>query len=103
MLGLYPYFDTIVIVISEEFETEKPHIHNFKHFENQYGNHYRYVYIADNPFKDFVGPNALGWISIYLLDDGRNINKQRLSNVSKGQAPQYTISELYECITILNL
>jgi putative hydrolase of the HAD superfamily len=100
-LGLNSYFETILI--SEEFGTEKPHVNNFKHFENQYGRHCRYTYIGDNLFKDFISPNALGWISICLLDDGRNIHKQQFSKVSKDQTPQYTISELSACIAILNV
>jgi putative hydrolase of the HAD superfamily len=62
------------IVISEEFGTEKPCIDNFEVFMKD-GDFYFY-YIADNPQKDFISPNKLGWFTVCLLDDGNNVNKQ---------------------------
>lgn len=100
-LGLGPYFDTIII--SEEFGSEKPHLNNFRIFETTYGNQYHYVYVGDNTAKDFLAPNALGWTTICLQDDGQNIHKQQFMEVPKDQAPQHTIFELSECIAILNL
>ena len=38
-----------------------------------------YVYIADNPKKDFTTPNKLGWTSICLLDKGQNVHPQDFS------------------------
>jgi putative hydrolase of the HAD superfamily len=63
-----------LIVISEEFGSEKPNEDNFKIF-HQY-NSDEYYYIGDNVSKDFVTPNKLGWKTICLVDDGSNIHKQ---------------------------
>ncbi len=37
-----------------------------------------YVYVADNPAKDFIAPRDLGWPSFGILDDGRNSHAQNL-------------------------
>ncbi|WP_445738403.1 HAD family hydrolase [Mariniflexile sp.] len=97
-LQLTDYFDDIII--SEEFGSEKPHINNFGFFINKYGTNYEYVYIGDNTAKDFIGPNALGWASICLLDDGRNIHKQ-FFNSDKITKPLYLINDLNEIKNIL--
>ena len=38
----------------------------------------RYVYVGDNPAKDFLAPNRLGWLTVMLRHDGRGIHKQDL-------------------------
>lgn len=63
-----------LIVISEEFGSEKPDEANFKAFE-RFGTK-EYVYIGDNLKKDFIAPNALGWKTVCLIDDGHNIHTQ---------------------------
>lgn len=71
-LGIDKFFDQIVI--SEELGSEKPSFENFNCF-NQSVTKY---YIGDNPRKDFVAPNQLGWTTIMLLNDGYNIHSQDL-------------------------
>lgn len=70
-LGISEYFDKIVI--SEEIGSEKPSLANFKAIENALQGNV-YYYIADNLSKDFITPNALGWKSIALIDNGKNIH-----------------------------
>ncbi len=70
-LGISEYFDKIVI--SEEIGSEKPSLANFKAIENALQGNV-YYYIADNLSKDFIAPNALGWKSIALIDNGKNIH-----------------------------
>ena len=36
----------------------------------------RYVYVGDNPVKDFVAPNELGWMTVGLKAGVRNIHTQ---------------------------
>lgn len=72
-LGLSKYFDQIVI--SEEFGSEKPSVENYRAFECL-SKSARFIYIGDNPFKDFVTPNSLGWLTVCIKDHGRNIHKQ---------------------------
>jgi len=70
-LGL---FDTIdKIIISEAIGTEKPNIANYKAIEVALPNS-NYCYIADNFKKDFITPKTLGWTTIGLLDNGKNIH-----------------------------
>lgn len=72
-LGLSKYFDKIVI--SEEFGSEKPSVENYRAFECL-SKSARYIYVGDNPCKDFVTPNSLGWLTVCVTDHGRNIHKQ---------------------------
>ena len=63
-----------LIIISEEFGSEKPNLNNFETF-HQFDTQ-EYFYIGDNVSKDFITPNKLGWHTICLLDQGKNIHKQ---------------------------
>ncbi len=98
-LGLENFLDDILI--SEEFGTEKPNLNNFKFYEDKYGKSAHYVYIGDNTKKDFVTPNSLGWTSICLLDDSRNIHKQDF-NLPTNFLPKFKIEDLNEVPNILN-
>ncbi|MEG3658565.1 HAD family hydrolase [Arenibacter palladensis] len=90
-LGLSPLLDQIVI--SEEIGSEKPHPNNFKVFESRYGKA-SYYYIADNIKKDFLTPNALGWRSIGLIDNGLNMHSDRYLYLDKEYQPQNMIISL---------
>ncbi|WP_299122863.1 HAD-IA family hydrolase [uncultured Winogradskyella sp.] len=70
-LGILKYIDEIII--SEEIGSEKPNLENYKAIEKAiFGT--QYYYLADNLKKDFIVPNALGWKSIALIDNGKNIH-----------------------------
>lgn len=66
------------VLISEEFGSEKPSERNYKYFEEKYPS-LRKIIFGDNFNKDFVIPNRLGWITIGVMDDGRNIHEQNHS------------------------
>ena len=83
-LGLTAYMDDADILISEETGFEKPSEEPFRHFMARYPS-CTYYYIGDNPAKDFVAPNHLGWTSICLLDDGWNIHPQDFHHLTRGQ------------------
>ena len=80
-LGLSAYMDEEDILISEETGHEKPSEVPYRHFMARYPA-CTYYYVGDNPAKDFVAPARLGWTSICLLDDGRNIHPQELAGVN---------------------
>ena len=63
------------VIISEEFGSAKPSTANYQWFEQKFPNKY-FTYIGDNVCKDFIAPNALGWNTICLKDDRRNVHKQ---------------------------
>lgn len=62
--------------VSEEFEFGKPAPDMFLAVERRWPG-CRYAYVGDNTSKDFVAPNALGWLTVGLRDDGSNIHRQR--------------------------
>ncbi|MBA6153580.1 HAD family hydrolase [Gelidibacter maritimus] len=70
-LGILDYLDGIVI--SDEIASEKPSLDNFKAIERLVSGK-DYYYIADNLKKDFIAPNTLGWRSVALIDNGKNIH-----------------------------
>jgi putative hydrolase of the HAD superfamily len=98
-LGLQLYIDPDDIIISAEFGSEKPNLKNYQYFEDKYPNA-EFVYIADNPNKDFVTPNRLGWMTIGLLNDGRNIHTQNM-DIEKEYLPKIWVKSLKEITTIL--
>ena len=55
-----------------------------------------YMYVGDNPEKDFRTPRSLGWITVCLLDSGRNIHPQHLKGVEEASLPNLMIKSLYE-------
>ncbi len=91
-LGLNQYIPEQNIVISEEFGSEKPCEANYTYFESLYSEIDNFIYVGDNPRKDFIAPNRLGWKTIGLIDDGRNIHKQETANAEA--APGIWISNL---------
>jgi len=44
----------------------KPAEKGFRHIQNLFPGHRQFVYIADNPIKDFVTARALGWKTIRI-------------------------------------
>ena len=99
-LGLSRWIDEEDIVISEEFGSEKPALANYDYFMKRYPECHDFTYVGDNPRKDFIAPNALGWMTICLKDDGRNIHKQDY-NVEKIKLPKKSISNITELIDII--
>ena len=83
-LELSAYMDEEDVLISEETGFEKPSEVPYRHFMARYPL-CTYYYIGDNPSKDFVAPDRLGWISICLFDDGRNIHPQDFHHLPEGQ------------------
>ncbi len=62
----------------------------------------RFVYVGDNPAKDFVVPNARGWISVMVERPGhRRIHAA--AQVAEGGAPQHTVASLAELPAVLGL
>jgi putative hydrolase of the HAD superfamily len=63
-------------------------------YERLGGSHSNYIYIGDNPSKDFIAPNALGWRTIRMRrPQGEHANA---SASSKEGAPQREITSFDE-------
>ncbi|RZJ70849.1 HAD family hydrolase [Flavobacterium sp.] len=88
-LGIEDILD--LIVISEEFGSEKPHESNYSAFHKF--NTENYLYVGDNLNKDFVTAKKLGWTTICLIDDGRNVHAQDF-NRNDLYLPAFTIHSL---------
>lgn len=79
--------DAKYISISEEAGLPKTDIRRFQSFAARFPAN-RYVYVGDNPTKDFLAPNQLGWHTVMLSDCGDNIHLQ-----DKVVAPSFTASQ----------
>lgn len=99
-LELSRWIDAENIVISEDFGSEKPCEKNYIYFTSRFDNA-EFSYVGDNPKKDFVGANALGWNTICLLDDGRNIHKQNFEKYSVEYHPKHIITSITELLKII--
>ena len=78
------------VYISEEYNSEKPDKKRFlaieKHFPQR-----QYVYIADNPQKDFFAPLELNWICI-----GANWIEKRIHNMNPKKMPNIYLDSPYD-------
>ena len=77
-LGLDAFVDAQHLFISEETGFPKPAPEPFLALMKRYPDA-DFCYVGDNPSKDFLAPNQLGWTTVCLLDDGRNIHPQSWS------------------------
>jgi putative hydrolase of the HAD superfamily len=68
-LGLEPYFDHLVFTGAHGEDWGKPSPRAFQEvMERTNVPAAACVYVADNPRKDFVGPNRLGWQTIRVRE-----------------------------------
>ena len=93
-LGLNRWIMDENLVISEEFGSEKPTSANYEYFMKRYPKSDEFMYVGDNLKKDFIAPNALGWQTVCLKDDGRNIHKQDFTSISTKAMPKMIIEYL---------
>ena len=92
-LGLEEFF--YIEIISEEFGSEKPCLKNYQAVMDKFPERKVFVYVGDNTAKDFVAPNQLGWRTVCLKNDGRNIHRQDMS-LGKEYMPRYVIESILE-------
>ena len=83
------------VYISEEHGSDKPSPVRFELIMREMPAEL-YFYIVDNLNKDFIAPNNLGWKTVCLRDDGRNIHRQDLTKLSSNQHPSHWIDSLHE-------
>lgn len=89
------------VIVSEEIGATKPSTIGFETIaaaDPGAG----YVYVGDNPKKDFAGPNQLGWTTVMLLDRGTNIHSQS-GEFESAFLPQHRIHSLDELGAVLGL
>ena len=71
---------------------------NYAYFMKRYSYCQSFIYVGDNVKKDFITPNALGWKTICLKDDGRNIHKQDFTSTPAHALTKEKIKSLKELI-----
>ena len=86
--------------ISEDHQDNKPSTARFRIIMRDMPAE-RYVYVGDNPAKDFIAPNQLGWITIGLRDDGRNVHNQTSVHFSSAQLPKIWIDHFSQIINAI--
>ncbi|MBJ8361510.1 HAD family hydrolase [Citrobacter cronae] len=87
--------------ISEEFDNaEKPDPLRFEFIQRLHGK-CEYIYVGDNVNKDFVTPNNLGWTTIGIMDDGRNIHSQN-EIISEQSRPNIWLRSILELKGIIS-
>lgn len=97
-LGLGKYVEPELVLVSEETGFCKPALESYRTVMQRYPGA-SYVYVGDNPKKDFYAPNQLGWMTVCLKDDGRNIHTQ--VEVEPAYRAQVLIENLKEVKKIL--
>lgn len=91
-LGLEARIDAIILTDQWGREFWKPHPRAFEEIASTLGvAHSDCVFVADNPIKDFVAPNALGWRTVMIDRPGAIY---RGAAAATGEAPQHTITTL---------
>lgn len=103
-LGLTEWIDWDCILINEDKNHFKPNHWSFDrmmlHCYKQYScTALDFYYVGDNPTKDFLAPNELGWTTIMLEDNGKNIHKQE--TMTGAYVPKISIAEIERLIEII--
>lgn len=100
-LAIAPRFREIIYTdaLGEAKAYAKPHPMAFERIAATIGEPGdRFVYIGDNPVKDFVAPNAMGWTTVQIVRDGGIHDATR---VIEGGTPQHRITSLVALPDIL--
>lgn len=86
------------IQISEETGYTKPNIENYLVIERQFPG-YQYLYVGDNPKKDFVTPNKLRWMTYGLRDRGQNVHSQSIELSNEENLPKIWLDSHIDLLT----
>ena len=98
-LELTARIDAIVVTSELGPDCGKPAPDAFRRFADMLDvPHETCVYVADNPAKDFVAPNRLGWLSVRVL---RTDGIYRDAPIAPGGCPTHTIDTLDQLDALL--
>ena len=96
-LGLDRFVDDSNIIISGETGADKHTPLPFQKIANANPDGTKFIYVGDNPEKDFYWPNKLGWETIMLRDiNGLNIHQQHPDDFPEDHRAKFEISSLTE-------
>lgn len=100
-LGLDKYIPDRNILISQEVGADKHWPTAWELMMRNNCEERQFVYVGDNPAKDFYWPNRLGWQTVMLLDTThRNIHPQIVEGAMAGSQASRTITTLSELIDV---
>jgi putative hydrolase of the HAD superfamily len=101
-LGLERYVSPDDISVSEDIGADKRQPLAFEKMMKRHSAESEFIYVGDNPLKDFHWPNIFGWKTIMLKDvDGVNIHKQSFENLPVDYLPQIVVNSIAELQYIL--
>lgn len=89
----------IEVYISEEYSSEKPKPERFRIIMNSCFAD-KYYYIGDNPKKDFLAPNALGWITVGIRNNNA-LHEQNVDGSETMSSPSIWIKSIREIVELL--
>ncbi len=98
-LGIEGYFQQIVYTELLGRENWKPSTAGFELIMKSGFKANEYVYVADNPQKDFIAPNKLGWRSVFL-NDIQNVRGGLQQGASGFETAEFEISFLPQLLEI---
>ena len=81
--------------ISEEYQSVKPSNKRFAIIMDELTAD-NYVYIGDNPKKDFFAPNSLNWITVCLQPSNDNVHQYDINTIDEQRLPRFWIKSLDE-------
>ena len=104
-LGLTEWISPDLVLVNEDKKYFKPNHWSFDRmmlqcYEKFPNSELDFYYVGDNTEKDFLAPNELGWTTVCLLDDGRNIHKQDFSMAIK-YLPKRNIENIEELLSFI--
>lgn len=93
-LGLERYVD--YVSVSEEIGADKLTRVPFDKAMEFFGPESHFIYFGDNPAKDFLWPNRLGWHTVMLREPypGRNIHPQDTAVLDTSFLPKVSVDTL---------
>ena len=86
--------------VSEDYGSAKPATDRFLAIQKDFSAE-KYIYVADNVQKDFLGCNPLGWLGIGMRGNGRNIYSQSIQGVPDSALPTYWVSSWADLTELL--
>ncbi|ALK87358.1 HAD family hydrolase [Limnohabitans sp. 63ED37-2] len=95
-LGLSHY----PVYVSEDYGSAKPAPDRFLAIQKDFPAE-KYVYIADNVLKDFIGCNSLGWLGIGMRGNDCNIYSQSTLGLPESALPTYWVNNWDELTKLL--
>ena len=87
--------DNLPAFISETTGAEKPSQDRFVEIQDIFEAS-EFVYLGDNPQKDFLAPNRLGWSTYGVRCNGQNIHSQDVRGLEKDFLPDHWLSSLID-------